>query len=323
MGAVPVQDAKWCRVGNRDTSPTSARIRPAPAGPMPGRSIRCDPRARTAALISAVSSLTRTFRRWASVSSSASIRRRTLPAPSRGRIPGRPVRHSSLDQLAGRPGARDTPHMSQSSPPDGGAGARHWLPAMVGLVTFGVTAAVTYSEELLMPLGNALAAGSAAVITGTFVYLLFPSAARVAATLVMLVAVGCLGFAWWQFRDGAPRGIASFVGGCEPFTVHAQNRYSPVGAAIRAAPMPTASKVGSVGPNELVAVDGWVRTAPAYPTNSPPFDSDVWFHLADDSGWVSFAGVRSDPTAFDATGLAEDGGRPAPVAEECSGTYRM
>lgn len=45
--AVPVQDAKWLRPGNRVTSPTSARIRAAPAGPMPWMSIMCDPVART------------------------------------------------------------------------------------------------------------------------------------------------------------------------------------------------------------------------------------------------------------------------------------
>ena len=61
-GAVPVQDAKWLRSGNRAMSPTSARILAAPAGPMPCRSIRCEPRAWTAVL----SSLIRVsvWRRW-------------------------------------------------------------------------------------------------------------------------------------------------------------------------------------------------------------------------------------------------------------------
>lgn len=35
MGAVPVQDAKWLRSGNRAISPASARIRAALTGPMP------------------------------------------------------------------------------------------------------------------------------------------------------------------------------------------------------------------------------------------------------------------------------------------------
>ena len=53
IGAVPVQEAKWLRSGNRATSPTSARILAAPAGPIPWMSIKCDPRAWTAAFSSA------------------------------------------------------------------------------------------------------------------------------------------------------------------------------------------------------------------------------------------------------------------------------
>jgi len=52
-GAVPVQEAKWARLRNRAMSPTSARIRAAPAGPMPWMSLRCEPLAATAALSSA------------------------------------------------------------------------------------------------------------------------------------------------------------------------------------------------------------------------------------------------------------------------------
>lgn len=204
-----------------------------------------------------------------------------------------------------------------------GERARYWVPITVALVTFAVTAGVTYSADLLTPLGNAFAAGAAAVIAGAVAYLLFPSGTRLAAAVVMLLAIGCLACTWTQLRDEAPRGIASLVGGCDPFTVHAQNRFNPVGTSVRAAPLPTARKVGSYGPNELIALDGWVRTQPAYPTNRSPFDSDVWFHLADDSGWVSFAAVRADPTSLDTSGLSEDGGRPVPLAEECSGTYRL
>ena len=42
IGAVPFQDAKWPLVGNR-MSPTSPISRAAVEGPMPCRSIRCDP----------------------------------------------------------------------------------------------------------------------------------------------------------------------------------------------------------------------------------------------------------------------------------------
>lgn len=218
--------------------------------------------------------------------------------------------------------------MAQGAHPDRGRHpseeqARFSVPIAVALATFAVTAGVTYSQDLLTPLGNAVAAGAAAVISGSIAYLFFPTATRSPAVLVMLLSVGLLAFAGFQLRDEAPRGVANLVGGCDAFTVYAQNRYNPVGTAIRAVPLPTARKVASFAANELVAVDGWVRTQPAYPSNSPPFDSDVWFHLADDSGWVSFAGVRADPTSLDPTGFAEDGGRPAPLAEECSGTHRM
>ena len=37
IGAVPFQEAKWSRSGNRVMSPTSTSSRAAPEGPMPGR----------------------------------------------------------------------------------------------------------------------------------------------------------------------------------------------------------------------------------------------------------------------------------------------
>jgi hypothetical protein len=104
--------------------------------------------------------------------------------------------------------------------------------------------------------------------------------------------------------------------------VHAQSRYNPIGTVVRAAPSRSAAEVGGYAPNELVPVNGWVRTQAAYPSNSPPFDSDAWFHVADNSGWVSFAGVRADPTVLDPTGFDPDGGRPVPLDPRCSGTIR-
>lgn len=43
MGAVPFQEAKWARSGNRAMSPTSTNSRAAPEGPMPCRFIRVVP----------------------------------------------------------------------------------------------------------------------------------------------------------------------------------------------------------------------------------------------------------------------------------------
>jgi len=68
-------------------------------------------------------------------------------------------------------------------------------------------------------------------------------------------------------------------------------------------------------------VNGWVHGRVGYATNEPPFDSDVWFHLADGAGWVSFAGVRMNPTTFDPTGTA-DGGPPAATSPSCEGAIQ-
>ena len=102
----------------------------------------------------------------------------------------------------------------------------------------------------------------------------------------------------------------------------AQNRWDPMGAAVRAAPMPTADTVAGFGSNELVPVDGWVRTRAPYEHNRPPWDSDVWFHVADGSGWVSYAAVRADATVPDPSLQSREGGRPVPLDESCSATLR-
>ncbi len=145
----------------------------------------------------------------------------------------------------------------------------------------------------------------------------------------LAVSVGAGLIIWWaqaSFGGGdslpLPEGVTGMVGGCEPFSVHAQNRWDPVGAKARVAPLREAADAESFAPNELIAVDGWVRTRAAYPTNTTPWNSDVWFHLADNTGWVSFAAVRADPTSYDPTGFEEDGGRPVPLDGDCSATVR-
>lgn len=113
--------------------------------------------------------------------------------------------------------------------------------------------------------------------------------------------------------------VVGFTGGCEPFRVNAQNRWQPYGARKLRAPNPLAEKIGSFAPNEVVAVDGWVHAVIAHPTNRPPWNSDIWYHLADGTGWVSFAAVRAVPTVQDPTGLAADGGPPAATPPSCEG----
>lgn len=150
-------------------------------------------------------------------------------------------------------------------------------------------------------------------------------AALAAGLTVSLVAGGLIWFAQSQSggdgSPGVPTGVVGFVGGCEPFSVFAQNRWEPHGAARRVAPSRNAKQAGNFDPNQLVPIDGWVRTQPAYPSNTSPWDSDVWFHLADNSGWLSYAGVRADPTEPDPTGQA-GGGRPVPTTQKCSGAIR-
>ena len=140
--------------------------------------------------------------------------------------------------------------------------------------------------------------------------------------IVIVLASATSGPWWWKrvFASGHQDvpGVTRFVGSCEPFRVYAQNRWEPMGAALKASPDVASRHVGGLLPNLVVFVDGWVHARVAYPTNSPPWDSDVWFHVADGSGWVSFAAVRETPTAPDPTGLA-DGGAPAPTAEACHG----
>jgi hypothetical protein len=147
-------------------------------------------------------------------------------------------------------------------------------------------------------------------------------------TIVISVVIAIL-FAstapwWWTYMPWVHANPAAavsplgFSGGCAPFELYAQNRWQPYGTAIRAAPSPTSKETGAFSPNHLVAVNGWVYGVVAYPTNVPPFNNNIWYHLADNSGWVSFAGVRAVPTAEDPSGLAS-GGPSGPISAACQG----
>ena len=144
---------------------------------------------------------------------------------------------------------------------------------------------------------------------------------KFAVGLAVVVAVLSLaGAPWWWgwiFDDDA----SGLVGGCGVFQVHAQNQFDPLGTKIWEEPYPDAESSGGFAPNQTFNVDGWVRTRPAYPTNSDPWNSDAWFHLANDAGWVSFAGVRADPTDPD-DGNYGAGSSPVPLDSDCAGTFR-
>lgn len=128
---------------------------------------------------------------------------------------------------------------------------------------------------------------------------------------------------WWKaiFGSGSASssGIAGFNGGCPTFHVYSENRWAPVGTAIRAQPSVLSTEEGSYSPNTRIAVNGWVHGQTAYPTNVAPYNNNIWFHLSNGAGWVSFPGVRAKPTTFDPTGLAS-GGPPAPTLARCEGT---
>ena len=177
--------------------------------------------------------------------------------------------------------------------------------------------AATFGAALLTPLGNAIVTGLAAIAGALFVQLFTPQRLSVALAIVVCF-LGAGATVLW-LREEPPPGVAALRGGCEPFTVYAQDRWRPRGTAVRMSPLPESKKIDAFSGNSLVTVDGWVRTKPAYPHNPEPFDNEYWFHLADDSGWVSFAGVRADSTPFDKTGLSQNGGRAAPLPPECSG----
>lgn len=138
---------------------------------------------------------------------------------------------------------------------------------------------------------------------------------------VAIAAAGSVPW-WWKLVTGQPAAQASAIagmsGGCTTFQVFAQNRWAPLGTAIREQPNVLSTQVGSYPGNMSIAVNGWVYGRAAYPTNTPPWNSNVWFHLADGAGWVSFPGVRATPTSPDPTGLA-NGGDPAPTPTRCEG----
>lgn len=145
---------------------------------------------------------------------------------------------------------------------------------------------------------------------------------------ILIAIAGATGPPWWwewvglkKSSSAPPSAVVGMSGGCQPFQVFAQDRWRPVGTAIRAAPNVLSVQQGSFPPNMSLSVNGWVYGRPAYPTNVAPWNSAIWFHLTDGAGWVSFPGVRAYPTSFDPTGLAS-GGPPAPTSPACVGAVQ-
>jgi hypothetical protein len=156
-----------------------------------------------------------------------------------------------------------------------------------------------------------------------------PFAAWIGMAIAVFLVTAVAGSApwWWEYVHRLPAStpsspnvsdIVSMSGGCTAYQVFAQNRWAPLGTAIRDQPNVLSKQIGSFPGNMSIAVNGWVYGRAAYPTNTPPWNSNVWFHLADGAGWVSFPGVRATPTSPDPTGHAY-GGDPAAAPTICEG----
>lgn len=142
---------------------------------------------------------------------------------------------------------------------------------------------------------------------------------KVASRLLSVGLLGISSMACSDQRQGPSQSLE-----CDPFVVYAQNRWEPYGAAVREEPDLSSPKLRTPGfaPNEAITVDGYVKTGEAvYPTNPEPWDSDVWFRVYNDVSkgvaWVSFAGVRAEPSVHDETLISEDGGIPVALDPAC------
>jgi hypothetical protein len=141
--------------------------------------------------------------------------------------------------------------------------------------------------------------------------------------LLVSIAAVTLGLIIRPSSTYAANGSVRITGGCPAFLIYGQNRWAPLGAKILKAPQRDAEQIGTVGPNKIVYADGWLRTESGIPLDSPPWNSDVWFHLDHDGGWVDFGGVRALPTTPDPSGgLSSDGGEPVPVLDQCHAVLR-
>jgi hypothetical protein len=146
----------------------------------------------------------------------------------------------------------------------------------------------------------------------------------VISVVLTIVAAGSAPW-WWRYMpwvhssDQPPPAVAGMSGGCAPFEAIAQNRYPPYGAAIRTQPNALSTKVGSYTGNAVISVNGWVYGTADYPTNPPPWNSNIWFHLTDGAGWVAYPAVRAYPMTPDPDGLNPDGGPPVATSKSCEG----
>jgi hypothetical protein len=187
--------------------------------------------------------------------------------------------------------------------------------AIVTLATQGPTAlaVVTCAVALLAGIRLITARLRGALRVGLLVLL-------ISAAALAVVVIGPDRVKSWAATG--PSDVTAMTGGCAPFQVFGQNRWQPYGARLLAGPNLQSRVIGPVAPNKTIFVNGWVHGAVAYPLNSPPWNSDVYFHLSDNTGWVTFAGVRAVPTNQDPSGHSPDGGVPVPILPACEGAIQ-
>lgn len=103
-------------------------------------------------------------------------------------------------------------------------------------------------------------------------------------SLVLTVAAASSSPWWWHLifpsSPAQPSAIAGMSGGCAPYQVYAQNRWAPYGTAIREQPNVLSAQVGSEPGNMSLSVNGWVYGRAAYPTSTPPWNSEATSHPA-------------------------------------------
>lgn len=148
--------------------------------------------------------------------------------------------------------------------------------------------------------------------------------------VVATTAIACNILVDEQPQPAAPEvRISQLSGGCDSFVIYSKNRNSPGSTPIRLEPRLGAQQIDSAKPNRKLRVNAWVATGtPTYPGNEAPYDSDVWYHIANGvgfdgnfEGWISFAGVRATRSELNSQPDPSNTGIPAPLPPECKGTY--
>lgn len=112
---------------------------------------------------------------------------------------------------------------------------------------------------------------------------------------------------------------SAVTGGCSPFTVWAQNEWAPYGVKVMSDITVNRTIVRHVAANDILEAGGWRAGHNPHPGNPGEFGRPIWFRLANRSGWVHIAGVRTRTTVpEDAVPVESQVGHFAvPTTPEC------